>query len=146
MSQIAVKGGAGGTGTVTIQSPSTSTDRTVTAPDADTILAGLAVTQTYTKPQRGTTTTDNDGSFDLAVTNNFKCTPTGSIVLTFTNMADGQSGFIILDNTGGYTVTKAASTKVASTTLATITTSGVYLLAYYSDGTSTYVVNSGALS
>ena len=34
MSNIAVQGGAGGTGTVTLLAPSTSTDRTLTLPDA----------------------------------------------------------------------------------------------------------------
>jgi hypothetical protein len=101
---------------------------------------------TFSAPQRGTVTTDNDGSFDLAVTNNFKATPTGNVTLTFTNMTAGQSGFILFDNSGAHTISAAASTKVTATALATISVAGVYLLSYFTDGTNTYVVNSGALA
>jgi hypothetical protein len=95
---------------------------------------------------RGTVTTDNDGSFDMDVTNNFKCTPTGNFTLTFTNITAGQSGFILLVNTSGYTVSAHANTKVSTTALATISAAGTYLLSYFSDGTNVYVVNSGALA
>jgi len=82
----------------------------------------------------------------MNVTNNFKCTPTTNFTLTFTNITAGQSGFVLLVNTGGYTVSAAATTKVASGALASITAAGTYLLSYFSDGTNVYVVNSGALS
>jgi hypothetical protein len=101
---------------------------------------------TFSAPQRGTVTTDNDGSFDLSVTNNFQCTPTGNFTLTFTNMTAGQSGFILLINTGGHTVSAASSTKVTTTALATISAAGTYILSYFTNGTNTYVVNSGALA
>ena len=101
---------------------------------------------TFTASQRGTVTTDNDGSFDLNVTNNFKCTPTGSFTLTFTNITAGQSGFILLVNGSNYTVSAHANTKVGTTTLATISATGTYLLSYFSDGTNVFVVNSGALA
>ena len=91
--------------------------------------------------QRGTLTTDNDGSFDMNVTNNFKCTPTGNFTLTFTNIAS-QSGFILLVNTGGHTVSAAATTKVDANMLATVSTAGTYLLSYFSDGTNVYMTNS----
>ncbi len=116
----------------------------VQAHDADT--AKTDVAQTFTISQRGTVTTDNDGSFSMSVTNNFKCTPTGNFTLTFTNITAGQSGFILLVNSGGYTVSAAATTKVSTTALATISASGVFLLSYFSDGTNVYVVNSGALA
>jgi hypothetical protein len=50
-------------------------------------VAALAAAQTFTVSQRGTITTDNDLSFDIGNTgtNNFKCTPTGTGTLTFTN-------------------------------------------------------------
>ena len=48
--------------------------------------AELAADQTFTGANRGTVTTDNDGSFDMNVTNNFICTPTGTFTLTFTNI------------------------------------------------------------
>jgi hypothetical protein len=117
---------------------------TVQAYDADT--AKVDVAQTFTISQRGTVTTDNDGSFDMNVTNNFKCTPTATFALTFTNIAAGQSGFVLLVNTGGYAVTAAATTKVGSTTLTTISTAGTYLLSYWTDGTNVYVTASGAMA
>jgi hypothetical protein len=117
---------------------------TVQAYDADT--AKTDVAQTFTISQRGTVTTDNDGSFSMSATNHFKCTPTGNFTLTFTNITAGQSGFILLVNSGGYTVSAAATTKVSTTALATISASGVFLLSYFSDGTNVYVVNSGALA
>lgn len=101
---------------------------------------------TVTGRSYGTLTTDNDGSFDLSASNNFKCTPSGSFTLTFTNMTSGQTGQVILINTGGHTVSAAGTTKVSSTALATITAAGTYILSYISDGTNAYVVNSGALS
>jgi hypothetical protein len=106
----------------------------------------LSADQTFTGAQRGTVTTDNDGSFDMNVTNNFKCTPTGSITLTFTNITAGQSGFILLVNGSNYTVSAAATTKVATGALTTLSATGTYLLSYFSDGTNVFVVNSGALS
>jgi hypothetical protein len=109
-------------------------------------LSNTPVAFTWTASQRGTVTTDNDGSFDMNVTNNFKATPTGNFTLTFTNITAGQSGFILLVNSGGYTVSAHANTKVSATGLATITAAGTYLLSYFSDGTNVYVVNSSALS
>jgi len=127
---------------------------TITAP----ILSGTA-TGTYTlggtptfesaitSSVRGTVTIDNDGSFDMNVTNNFKCTPTGAFALTFTNITAGQSGNIILVNNSNYAITAAATTKVASTALATISATGTYWLTYYSpDGTTVYVANTGTLA
>jgi len=117
----------------------------VQAYDADT--AKTDVAQTFTASQRGTVTTDNDGSFDMSVTNNFLCTPTGGFALTFTNITAGQSGNIILVNGSNYAITAAAATKVAATTLATISATGTYWLSYYSpDGTNVYVANTGALA
>ena len=104
----------------------------------------LATTSTgvdVTGRAKGTLTTDNDGSFDMNASNNFKCTPTGNFTLTFTNIAS-QSGFILLVNTGGHTVSAAATTKVDANMLATVSTAGTYLLSYFSDGTNVYMTNS----
>ena len=109
----------------------------VQAYDADT--AKTDTTQTFTASQRGTVTTDNDLSFDMNVTNFFKCTPAANGTLTFTNITAGQSGNIWLDNSGGYTISAAASTYIASADLTTISTAGVYFLSYYSDGTNVMV-------
>jgi len=89
----------------------------------------------------GTMTTDNDGSFDMSASNNFKCTPSGNFTLTFTNIV-AQSGNILLINSGGHTVAAHANTKVDANILATITAAGTYLLAYFSDGTNVYMTNS----
>lgn len=102
--------------------------------------------QTFTTSQRGTVTTDNDGSFDMAVTNNFSCTPTGTFALTFTNITAGQSGYVLLINTGGHAVTAAATTKVGSTFLTTVSAAGTYIISYFSNGTNVYCTASGALS
>lgn len=119
---------------------------TMTFPSTSQTIAGLGVAQTFTASQRGTVTTDNDLSFDMNVTNNFSCTPTAGGALTFTNITSGQSGFILLVNNSNYAITAAATTKVASTTLATISATGTYLLSYFSNGTNVYVTNSAALA
>jgi len=113
---------------------------TVQAYDADT--AKTDVDQSWTGSQRGTTVTDNDGSFDMDGGNNFKCTPTGNFTLTFTNITDGQSGFILLVNSGGHTVSSHTNTKVDANLLATVSTAGTYLISYFSDGTNVYLTNS----
>lgn len=123
---------------VTITSGTTNISATNTA--------FINVAQTFTTSQRDTVTTDNDGSFDMNVTNNFKCTPTATFALTFTNITAGQSGYVLLVNTGGYAVTAAATTKVGATFLSTVSTAGTYLISYFSDGTNVYCTASGALS
>jgi len=115
----------------------------VQAFDADT--AKTDVAQTFTVSQRGTITTDNDLSFDLSVTNNFACTPTGTGTLTFINHTSGQSGNILLVNTGGHAISLAATTKGDANLATTISTAGTYWLSYYDDGTNAYVTTSAAL-
>lgn len=113
----------------------------------DAATAKTDVAQTFTTSQRGALTTDNDGSFDESVTNNFVCTPTGNVTLTFTNHASGQSGFVLFANTGGYTGhSLAATTKADSSFLSTINATGTYLISYLDDGTNAYCVASRALS
>lgn len=108
-----------------------------------TTLAGanIATTNTastFTASQRGTITTDNDLSFDQNATNNFSCTPTAGGTLTFTNHTAGQSGYVLLDNSGGHAITAAATTKITAADLTTISTAGVYLLSYFDNGTNAY--------
>jgi len=119
---------------------------TITVPNATGTLPLTGSAQTYTAPQRGTVTTDNDLSFDMSVTNNFKCTPSAGGALTFTNITAGQSGFILLINGSNYSITAAGTTKVAVGALTTISQTGTYLLGYFSDGTNVYVTNSNALA
>ena len=109
----------------------------VQAFDADTLKADTA--DTLTAPFGGTVTADNDLSFDLNVTNNFSCTPTGGGTLTFTNHTGGQSGFIWLDNSGGHAIAAAGTTKINAADLTAISTAGVYTLAYFDNGTNAYV-------
>ena len=134
-----------GTAAITSSSdyvPTSAIGSTVQAFDADT--AKTDVTQTYTAPQRGTTTTDNDLSFDMNVTNNFSCTPSTGGTLTFTNHTAGQSGYVLLDNTAGVAITAHANTKINATDLATISTAGVYLVSYFDNGTNAYITVSAA--
>ena len=112
-------------------------------------IADLTADQTFTAANRGTITVDSDGSFDLAVTNNFKCTPTTNISsFTFTNVsaATGQSGNIIFVNSSNYTVSINTSVvKIKSGDATTISATGTYWLSYICDGTLVYVVVSGKL-
>ena len=117
---------------------------TITALTLDMSDAGKATFNSsvaVTTHARGTLTTDNDGSFDMNASNNFKCTPSGNFTLTFTNIS-AQSGNILLINSGGHTVSAHANTKVDANILGTISTAGTYLLAYFSDGTNVYMTNS----
>lgn len=116
----------------------------VQAFDADT--AKTDVAQTFTASQRGTITVDADLNFDQSVTNNFSCTPAGTGTLTFTNHTAGQSGNILLDNSGGYAISLAATTKGDANLATTISTAGTYWLSYYDDGTNAYVVTSAAFA
>jgi hypothetical protein len=129
--------------------PSAIPDGAVTAekidPAYDATLVKLAGAQTITGPKRGQITANASLTFDLAVTNNFSRTTSGAGTLNFTNITAGQSGFILLDNSGGHTISAAATTKVSASFLAAVSTAGVYLLSYFSNGTNVYVVASEAL-
>jgi len=95
----------------------------------------------WTGNAASTVVVDNDGSFDMNGGNNFKSTPTGAVTLTFTNITNGQSGFILLVNSG-QTISAHANTKVDANLLATVTAAGTYLIGYFSDGTNVYLTNS----
>ena len=105
-------------------------------------LAAVAFTNTgqiFTGAQRGTITTDNDLSFDQNVTNNFQCTPSGAGALTFTNHTSGQSGFILLINSGGHAISAHTNTKINAADLTAISVAGTYTLSYFDNGTNAYV-------
>ncbi len=95
---------------------------------------------------RSSITTANDGVFDLTLTDNFACTPGGTITLTWNNITEGQSGSIVLTNTGSFAVFKDANTMCDGSFLSTVSTPGVYLVDYFSDGTKVYLTTSAALS
>jgi hypothetical protein len=112
----------------------------------DAATAKINALQTFTASQRGIVTIDNDLSFNMAVTNNFKCTPAGSGTLTFTNIAAGQAGTVLLVNGANYTISAAATTKIKASSLTAISTTGTYKLGYWSDGTNVYITASGNLA
>ena len=116
----------------------------VQAYDADT--AKLDVDQAWTGSQRSAFVTDNDGSFDMNAGQNFKCTPTALVNFTFTNITDGQSGYILLVNGSAYAHTKSTTLKASSTLLTDIGAAGTFLVSYIADGTNVYLTNSQALS
>ena len=106
----------------------------------------LTATNAWTGPQRATLVTNATGPFDMDTGQNFLCTPTAPLALTFSNPANGQSGYIILDNSvTGHAITKPATTKTDTNLLATVTAAGIYIISYISDGTTTYLTNSAAM-
>ena len=104
--------------------------------------AVLANDQSWTGSQRATAVTDNDGSYDMNGGQNFITTPSGSTTITFTNIANGQSGFIKLINSGGETISLHANSKGDANIATTVSTAGTYLLSYFSDGTDVWLTNS----
>ena len=132
---------AGGTGLDTVVG---STDTVTVA--IDSTVPQLATTNAFTGVNRNALTTDNDGSFDMNANNNFKCTPAGNLALTFTNFADGQSGYILLINSGGHTISLHANSKADANLATTVSSAGTYLISYLSDGTNAYLTNSAVFA
>lgn len=116
-------------------------DITITMPvAASTTLAGLAIAETFTAPQRGTVTTSNTiTAIDLSTTNNHISTPGAGAALTFTNLTAGQCGTIEFVNGSNYAITAGSGTKVTSTFLATISATGTYIISYYVNAAGTAV-------
>lgn len=115
---------------------------TVQGYDADT--AKTDVAQNFTLPQRSAILTDNDGVFDLAAKQNFKCTTAGAITVTFSNQADGLSGSVILVNASNHAVSAHANSKIMAADLAKLSATGTYRLDYISDGTNAYCSVAGS--
>ena len=101
-----------------------------------------SIDNSWTGSQRATAVTDNDGSYDMDLGQNFITTPSGATTITFTNITDGQSGFIKLINSGGETISLHTNTKGDANIATTVTTAGTYLLSYFSDGTDVWLTNS----
>jgi hypothetical protein len=133
-----------------------STDVTIKN-DADATVASIATgTTIFTMNDDvgvsgravGHVTTDNDGSFDLAVGNDFKCTTAGNLTLTFTNPAAGQSGNVMFINGSDHTISAHASVAINADVLTAISASGTYHLAYYcsaASGNNTILVSASAI-
>ena len=78
-----------------------------------------------------TITSENDGSFNLALCNDFFCTTTGNTTISFTNEAAGQSGNIRFINGGNHTISAGAEVAIAPATLTAISATGTYHLSYF---------------
>jgi hypothetical protein len=103
--------------------------------------ADLTADQTFTGGNRGTVTVANTASFDMNTTNNFSCTPTANYTITFTNITAGQSGNIYVNNASAYTASKAASVKLGTADLTTLSATGEYWLSYFAPSASVVLVS-----
>ena len=112
--------------------------------DGVTALVTLSADQSWSGSQRGTPSTVTDGTLDLDAANNFHYTPGAADTLEFTNEETGQSGFIKVINTSGYTISLGSEVKKGASW--DVSTAGTYLVTYYCDGTNVYVSASEALS
>ena len=123
-------------------------------PQGATGTVNTATDYTWTGSNRATPVSDADGSFDLDAGQNFTCTPSAAVTLTFTSggsalgsTQSGQSGFILLDNSGGAKAHTSASTTFHDADfLTTIGGTGKYLISYLCDGTNVYCSTTKALT
>ena len=111
------------------------TEVEITAPTID-LTASTKVTVSNDVEVTGrsvgvTVTPENDGSFDLAVGNDFTCATAGTTQITFTNAKAGQSGNIKFVQSGGHTVSADTMVAINADALSTLATTGTYHLAYY---------------
>ncbi len=137
--------GQGSTNDVTIKNDA---DATVASIATGTTIFTLSDDAFVTGRSSGTVTTDNDGDFDLSVSNNFICTPSGDFTLTFSNPTAGQSGNVSLINSGGHTVSAHASVAINADILTALATAGTYHLAYYcsaASGNNTILVSASSV-
>ncbi len=140
---------ADGTVTTSKLAPNAVTSANIAAntiTDADIAASFFSTDRSWTGSQRSTLVVDNDGSFDMDLGQNFKCTPAGNFTLTFTNHSDGQSGYIILINSGGHTISLHANSKADANLATTVSTAGTYILSYIGDGTNAYLTNSAIMA
>ena len=127
------------------------TECEITAPTID-LTASTKVTVSNDVEVTGrsvgvTVTAENDGSFDLAVGNDFTCTTSGNTEITFSNAAAGQSGNIKFVNASNHTITANALVAINADVLTTLSTSGTYHLAYYvtaASGNDTILISASA--
>jgi hypothetical protein len=119
MSSIKVQGNASGTGTHTLQSANTNSNRTVTLPDADTTLGFLNVPVSSTTTTMATSDVGKVISLSAGIT-----IPSGA------GFAAGDVVSLYNNTTGNLTITcSAVTTKIAGSnstvTSATLATRGV---------------------
>jgi len=106
----------------------------------DITVAGRAIGSTIT--------TENDATYDLATANNFTTTTAGSVTMTFTNAAAGQSGSIKFVNGGNHTVSAHADVAINADILTALSATGTYFVTYYvtaASGNDTILVGATAI-
>ena len=110
----------------------------------------LTADQSWTGSQRATlavpTWSAPNLTFDLNAGQNFSYTTVANTTINFSNIPNGQSGYIIFTNGGNHTVALAATSKADIVLPVTISTSGKYILSYISDGTNAYLTNSAIIA
>jgi cytoskeletal protein CcmA (bactofilin family) len=118
----------------TLSATDPTADRAITLPDSSTALAGLAVTQSFTKAQRGSSVTLTSSATitpDFAEGNNFDLTLGVTATLANpTNLAVGQSGAIVITN-GAFQLSYGSYYKFPGGTTPTITQNAVSVIVYY---------------
>jgi len=95
-----------------------------------------------------TITAENDATYDLATANNFTTTTAGSVTMTFTNAAAGQSGSIKFVNGGNHTVSAHADVAINADILTALSATGTYFVTYYvtaASGNDTILVGATAI-
>jgi hypothetical protein len=128
MSNIVINPNASGTGILTLTSPNTNSNYTITIPAATLTIAGSDTAQSFTKAQRGSIVTLTDGATitpDFADANNYTVTLGGNRTLANpTNLTAGQSGsiFVVQDGTGSRTLAYGSYWDFSGGTAPTLTT------------------------
>ena len=119
------------------------------ATDTLTVTLDLTKDQAWTGSQRGTfPTAVTDGTINMGAANNFLYNPASSPdELGFSSITNGQSGYIILDNSDADTITLAGHVKSPGGTGATdLSAEGTHLINYVTDGTTVYITYGKAMA
>ena len=138
--------GQGSTSDVTIKNDadatvaSIATGTTILTVNDDVTVVGRAIGSTITA--------ENDATYDLATANNFTTTTAGTVTMTFTNKAAGQSGCIKFVNGGDHAVSAHADVAINADVLTAISATGTYFVTYYvtaASGNNTILVGATAI-
>ncbi len=138
--------GQGSTTDITIKNDadatvaSIATGTTIFTMNDDVTVVGRAIGSTITA--------ENDATYDLATANNFTTTTAGSVTMTFTNKAAGQSGSIKFVNGGNHTVSAHADVAINADILTALSATGTYFVTYYvtaASGNNTILVGATAI-
>jgi len=144
MAKVKITGHASGTGVVTVTAPNTSTDRTITLPDATGELlsaAGGTLTGNITLEAVTETKTAKSASFTPDLTNDgtlYSCT--GTMTITMPSATSGKSFSII--HATATSITWAGTIKWNGGSAPT-KGSGIDIYVFVSDGTNWYANQAG---